>query len=140
MLRQIRVRSHAALPIPTSHSATARVLEALLSEGIGRDDVPLETEAESIMANFDAEVADAPLPEALPPDVLDDSLPSLASAQRADPIWGEVLTYLDMAQEERHVSWLKRPFPADSDSPTDKWWPTMSAHPIRCAMLHMQFA
>ena len=46
---------------------------------------------------------------------MDDSLPSLAPAQRADPIWGEVLAYLAMARDERNASGLKRPCPAKTD-------------------------
>ena len=36
------------------------------------------------------------------------------AAQRVDPIWGEVLTYFELATDERSTSWLRRPFPADA--------------------------
>jgi hypothetical protein len=85
-------------PTRSTMEGSQQVLEAFLSAGIGsRDDTVLEARWDSrpiehVRANKDLPAAD-PFD-----DEVREILPSLAAAQRADPFFGPVIAYLEIAE------------------------------------------
>ena len=106
----------AAAPIALGSWDGATMLQSLLDAGLGGyDDFALATPSQYVAAV--PEVAAKPVPPVLPVPLMDDeinrALPPLATLQRSDTLWGEVLSYLDTVTDHQAPSGSNRRFPLD---------------------------
>ena len=123
----------AAAPIALASWDGATMLQSLLDAGLGGyDDFALATPSQYVAAV--PEVAAKPVPPVLPVPLMDDeinrALPPLATLQRSDTLWGEVLSYLDTVTDHQAPSGSNRRFrstrprPRRRSAPSRSWsWP-----------------
>ncbi len=85
---------------------------ALLSTGVGgRDDSPLAAGCADIRPTEHVRTYED-LPAAAPFDEqVREVLPFLAAAQRADPFFGPVIAYLELAGTDQAAAWMRTPVP-----------------------------
>jgi hypothetical protein len=103
-------------PVPEEDQAAAS-LEALLSAGIMGAESRPDHDVVGVVDGAGA-TESVPLPQARqavpsPDAEMADALPTLAAAQRLDPVWGEVMAFLEAAVSDRPAAWKARTFEAD---------------------------
>ena len=113
-------------PTRSARDGAQQTLEAFLSAGIGgRDDTVLEPggddrPVEHVRVNKDLPAAD-PFD-----DEVREVLPSLAAAQRADPFFGPIISYLEIAETDKAAPWMRERIPTDPAMGTEPTAQTIS--------------
>ncbi len=113
-------------PTSPTTECSQQVLEAFLRAGIGgRDDTEVEPDWDSrpiehVRVNKDLPAAD-PFD-----DEVREILPSLAAGQRADPFFGPVIAYLEIAETDQAAPWMRERIPADPPRGTEPTAQTIS--------------